>query len=153
MPNVIEEKGFVSTVRLHEDAAVTLSNDFSGYISDPVRISPLGQTELLLDYTMGSGESGNTSTVKVELSESEDGPWREMSIGADGAPASGVVETTLYSRRYLIEGEQAGVPTSRWYAFPTSARYLRLSAMEEGVAVNPGTLTAKLRMSNVLRTS
>lgn len=149
MPNVVEEKGYVATVRLFEEE--DLSADYT-LESEGVRISPLAQVELLLDYTMGSAETANTCTVKVELSEAIDGPWREISIAGDAVPAAGVVVSTLYNRRFLIAGESAGVPTRRWYAFPTSAKYLRLAAKEDGVAVNPGTLTAKLRLSNGLRT-
>ena len=148
--NTIEESGYISTVKLIDGE--TLTGTFADTVSEATRISPLAQVEVLLDYTMGAAETSNTCTVKVELSESKDGPWREPSIAGDAAPANGVVLSTLYNRRLAIVGETAGVATSRWFAFPTSAKYLKLSAIEEGVAVNYGTLTAKLRLSNGLRT-
>lgn len=147
---LVDEKGYVATVTMLDE--VTLTNDFNGNFSEATRLSPLAQVELLLDYSMGEAETGNICTVRVQLSEGPEGPWRELSIGGDAAPANGVVETTLYNRRFLIAGEGGITPTSRWFAFPSSAKYLRISALESGVAANAGTLTAKLRLSNGLRT-
>lgn len=150
MPTEIERNGYISTVKLFDEAPLTGS--FDDNTSESTRISPLAQVELLLDYTMAEGEADNTCVVKVELSEGREGPWRELSIAGDAAPVDGVVESTLYSRRFVIVGEAPGFPTSRWFAFPTSARYLRLKAAETGISGTQGTLTAKLQLSNGLRT-
>lgn len=141
----VEESGRTATINFLD--AVTLTGSFVE--SGEYRISPFAQIELILDYTMDAGEADNDAILKVLLSE--DGTnYHEYSIADDGDTATdGVIEAILYARRFVIEGE-AGVKVTRWYAIPTSAKWIKVAAMERGITSEGGILTVKARVSNDL---
>lgn len=143
----IEKSGEYATVYLLEE--VTLTADFADNVSEGVALSPFTQMEMFIDYTMAAGESGNSVVVKVEVQDESTGEWRELSISADAAPSGGVVLSTLYPRRYKISAAAAEAPERRWFAIPTSARFLRVAAMEDGLATDGGALTVGVKLSNV----
>lgn len=140
----IIEQGDSATVVLLDN--VLLTNNFNDNISDAFRMSPLVQVEFAFLYTAGSGETGNKATTKVLLSE--DGVnFREYSIASDGTPSGGVVECTLYRRRFVVLGDGT-TPEDRWYPLPTRAKHIKIAAMESGVVSNAGRLTVIARLSN-----
>lgn len=125
---------------------VTLTATFADNESDPVQIAPFIQTELVLDYTMDATETGNSVVVKVLLSEDGDN-YHEYSIVSDQTPSGGVVKAILYPRRFQITGT-AGTKETRWAALPTGARWMKIQAMEEGLASVGGVATISVRISN-----
>lgn len=146
MPEGIEEQGRCATINFLD--AVTLTGDFADNTSEAYQVSPFAQLEFIFDYTMNGSETGNKAIAKILFSE--DGTnYHEYSISQEGTPSSKVVESTLHARRFVVEGT-AGVKESRWYAVPTSAKWVKVAAMESGIASNGGVFTAKARVSNDL---
>jgi len=141
----IVEQGNSATLVLLDE--VTLTNSFNDNVSEAFRMSPLLQLELGFVYTPGSGETSNKATIKV-LHSADGANFEEYSIASDGTPSGGVVESTLYRRRFVIIGDGTAAE-DRWYPLPTGAKHVKLAAMESGVASNPGTLTIKARITNV----
>lgn len=141
----VEEQGRFATVNLLDN--VLLTGDFADNESSSYRLSPNYQIELDIRYTMDAGETGNYALVKVLMSN--DGTnFQEYAIGGDGTPIGSIVHTTLYVRRFKIDGS-AGVAETRWYAVPSAAKYIKFQAMESGIAITGGRLTLKGRLSEV----
>lgn len=138
---VIKRGDYATVVLLDE---VVLTGAFADNQSDPVDVAPFNQIEMFLDYT---GNGATAALLKIEFQEELDAPFKELSIASDGAPAAGVVLSTIYARRLRIE-PGAG-PQRRWFAFPTGARAVQVSAAEEG-GIN-GTLTLGMKLSGVQR--
>lgn len=128
--------------------AVELTGSFAGNISTECYFSPFNQAEMFIEYTQGAGESGNNALLKIEFQETLGGTWKEFSITSDAEPVDGIVISTVYPRRLKIVATSSS-PERRWFAFPTGAEAIRVSAMEEGVVGIAGTLTVGIQLSNV----
>lgn len=142
----VEENGRVATINFLDE--VTLTGDFDDNTSDAYRISPFTQLEFAIGYTMDAAESGNAAIVKPMFSD--DGTeFYDYSIASDQSPSGGVVKSLLYTRVLQVDGT-AGTLINKWYAIPTSAKYVKVAAMEDGLSSNGGVLTVKARVSNDL---
>ena len=139
MAEIIKRGAYATVVLLDE---VTVTGSVGDNQSDPIDLSPFNQVEMFIDYT---GAGATAALLKIELQEELDAPFKELSIVADGAPAGGVVLSTIYARRLRIE-TGAGAQR-RWFAFPSGARAVQVSAAEEG-GTN-GTITIGFKLSGV----
>lgn len=151
----VEERGRVATINFLDE--VTLTDNFEDNESEAYAISPFSQLELIFDYTRGQNDSdGADNYALVKLLLSENGTdWHEYAIASDAAAVDGVVECTLYPRRFKINGPDTldvVQAETRWWSQQTSAKYIKILACE--VNVEPGedygTLTVKARVSNDL---
>lgn len=133
-------RGPYATVVLLDD--VILTGSFIDNQSDVIDLSPFNQVEIFVDY---SSAGATAALLKVELQEELDAPFKELSIASDAAPVGGVVLSTIYPRRLRIE--QGAGAQRRWFAFPSGARALQISAAEEGGI--DGTITVGLKLSGV----
>lgn len=144
----VEEQGQSgATINLLD--AVALTDDYADNSSAGYRISPLSQLELIIDYTMDVTEVSMKALVKLLLSENGTN-YREYAITDDQSPAGGFVESILYPRRFSVAGV-AGESVSYWYAVPTSAKYMKVAAIESGSPSEAGILTVKARVSHDLK--
>ncbi len=158
MALVYEERGKVATAILLDE--VTLTDAFEDNESEACPCSPLSQLELIFDYTRAQNDAdGADNYALIKLMLSENGTdFHEYAIASDTNPAvDGVVECTLYPRRFKIMGPDTlsvVQAETRWYAVPTSAKFFKVLAMESQVGSVPpedyGTLTVKARVSNDL---
>ena len=142
----INERGNFATVTMLDD--VTLTDDFDDNTSEPMRLSPLVRLELIADYTENGSETNNNILIKILLSEDGD-KYREYSIAQDGSPSGGLVKRTLHSLEFVIPGTP-GSEESRWFAIATSAKWMKVAVLEEGLSApgEGGQATIKLRISN-----
>lgn len=146
MPEGIEESGTVATINFLD--AVTLTDDYDDNTSDAFAVSPFTQLEFIFDYTEDSGESGNSALVKLLFSENGT-EYHDYSVGSDQTPSGGEVKTILYPRIFQIQGDP-GNKVTRWCGVPTSAKYVKVAVMEDGLSSDGGILTVKARVSNDL---
>jgi len=136
----VTKRGAYATVVLLDE--IELTADFADNESDPVDIAPFNQVEVFVDY---DDAGGTAAQIKVELQEEEGADFKELSIASDAPPSGGAVLSTIYPRRLQVEA--GSDPQRLWFAFPTGARRLRVSAREEGGT--GGVLTVGLKLSGV----
>lgn len=137
------ERGDFSTIKLLD--AVTLTADFADNESDEVKLSPFVQMEFEIHYTMDATETNNSAVLKVLLSDDRD-VWVELGIRHDASPSGGVVEGSLHKLRFVVAGN-AGVEEVREYALPTTKKYMKIQAMEKGLASAGGVFSTLVRLS------
>lgn len=93
-----------------------------------------GYSELVLDivYTLGSAETTNTVSVKVE--DSPDGiNYYQLT---NEAASSGT--STLTQREFAFVGADTTAPYAFSYRLDTTYKWMRVSCKEAGVAANAG---------------
>ena len=145
MEGVQDSEAKSGTILLLE--ARTLTDDGADNESDIIRLSPLNQIELAVNYTAGAGEAA--ALGKVQLFFSNDGvEFYPYAIASDSAPSGGIVTSTLYIREFSLVGV-AGDAVNMWFAVPTAAKYFKVQAFEDGVITNFGVLSVEARLSDV----
>lgn len=99
--------------------------------------SNLNALVLMWEYQLGDSETSNTLEIQVECGVDTD----DLYIGTLGATSSGVI--TLSDQVLKFTGANATAPYRRYFPLTITARYLKISVREAGVASNYGTVSMK----------
>ena len=104
---------------------------------------------LTIKYVTGATEAGTALVIAPEFQNQLSGPWYPLSIGADSAPVSGVVTTTLHQNKLSVSGGAGGTTYLRTFymnedqlpgGFGVSS-LIRCGVLESGVGANFGRVT------------
>lgn len=128
-----------------EDTPLELLSVYQG--SSPIYLGAGFQLMLEVDYTMGSGESGNSIQLKLEFNndDTSESPtvWRrEITESA----SSGTVTMTQAERTFSAT-QSPGTYDRFEIPLPIGSRWLKVSAKETGVATNEGFIVVSVTVT------
>jgi len=117
-----------------------LSTLTASYVAgNVIDIFGIRQATILVAYTQGTGESGNSIQIKIELSDDNTNWYQEVSTYTSGNTSS------LRLHEYSFDAVSAAGTYDRFaLPVPIGVRYVRISIKETGVATNFGTAGIKL---------
>jgi len=130
-------------------AAQTLTSAYTGSVSNPFRIESNYQVVLDVAYTMGTAETANSVDLIVEFANTISSPIEMSDIATTDwhrqiaeSTTTGVTTVTLQSYNF-VSTQTAGTYDRFEIPVPVAAKYMRISAKENGVAANAGNIIVK----------